>query len=306
MSIIDDAKMRLRRTMMFVPGNTPKMINNAALYGADTLMFDAEDAIAISQKDSARNLIKYALQCLPFPCETAVRINHITQTPYGIDDLKAILPSKPNLIRLPKTESVEEVQIATNMIEKTEIKENMKKGSINIICAIESVRGLYEVQKIAKEPRVIAIALGGEDFIADLRTQRTLGGIELYYARSEILMAARDAGIQAIDTVFADVYNTDGFKAEVTRSKDMGFDGKSVVHPLQIEIVHEIYTPSKEEIEHSLRVLTGYKDAIDNNRGVLAVDGKMIDGPIVVRARRIVDQAIAAGIIKRKDIQHEK
>lgn len=292
-----DARTRLRRTMMFVPGNSPKMINNAELYGADTIMFDVEDSIAVSQKDAARHMVKYALQSLPFGCETAVRVNHVTQTAFGIDDLRMILPAKPDLIRLPKTESVEEVRLVARMIADVEAREGFPEESIHMICAIESVRGLYEVRAIAKEPRVVAIALGGEDFIADLRTQRTTRGIELYHARSEILMAARDAGIQAIDTVFADVYNLEGFRQEVTDSKDMGFDGKSVVHPLQIGIVHEIYTPSEEQIAHAVKVLACYKDAVENHRGVLTVDGKMIDGPIVVRAQRIVAQAKAAGIL---------
>ena len=301
-----ESKSRLRRTMMFVPGNSPKMINNAELYGADTLMFDVEDSIAVSQKDTARLMVKYALKYLPFNCETAVRINHVTQSPFGIDDLKAILPSKPDLIRLPKTESVDEVRLVTRMIEEVEKNEGFPEGSINIICAIESVRGLYEVQMIAKEPRVVAIALGGEDFIANLKTQRTAHGIELYYARSQILMAARDANIQAMDTVFADVYNLEGFCKEVTDSKDMGFDGKSVVHPLQIGIVNEIYTPTQQQIAHSVKVLACYKAAIENNQGVITVDGKMIDVPIVVRAERIVAQAIAAGILIKEEYNHEK
>lgn len=297
---------RLRRTMMFVPGNSPKMINNADLYGADTIMFDVEDSIFVSQKDAARLMVKYALQTLPFNCETAVRINHVTQTPFGIDDLTAILPSKPDLIRLPKTESVDEVRLVVKMIEEVEQREGFPTGSINIICAIESVKGLYEARAIAKEPRVIAIALGGEDFIADLRTQRTQRGIEFYHARSEILMAARDAGIQAIDTVYADVGNLEGFRQEVTDIKDMGFDGKSVVHPSQIGIVHEIYTPTEKQIAHAVKVLASYKDAVENNKGVLAVDGKMIDGPIVVRAERIVAQAKAAGILAEEGYENEK
>ena len=301
-----DPRTRLRRTMMFVPGNSPKIINNADLYGADTVMFDLEDAIAVSQKDAARVMMKHALKEIPFRCETAVRINHVTQTPFGIDDLKAILPSKPDLIRMPKTESVEEVRIVTQLIEETEKREGFPTGSINIICAIESVRGLYEVRAIAKEPRVVAIALGGEDFIADLRTQRTTRGIEFYHARSEILMAARDAGIQAMDTVYADVYNEEGFRQEVTDIKDMGFDGKSVVHPLQVRIVHELYTPTDKQIAHAVKVLACYADSVKNNKGVLTVDGKMIDGPIVVRAERIVAQAKAAGVLSEEADSNEK
>lgn len=294
-------KTRLRRSMMFVPGNSPKMINNASIYGADTIMFDVEDSIAITQKDAARQMVKYALKEIPFPCETAVRVNHVVQTPFGIKDLEAILPSKPDLIRLPKTESVDEVKLVADMIERVEKREGFAPGSINIICAIESVEGLYNVLDIARGPRIVAIALGGEDFIADLRTQRTERGIELYHARSQILMAARRAGIQAMDTVYADISNEEGFRREVADIKDMGFDGKSVVHPSQVKIVHELYTPTDKQIAHAVKVLAAFKDATENNKGVLTVDGKMIDGPIVVRAERIVAQAKAAGILPKED-----
>lgn len=291
-----DAKTRLRRTMMFVPGNSPKMINSADIYGADSLMFDIEDSIAVTEKDTARLLVANALKTLKFHSETVVRINHPTQTPFGMDDLKVILPAKPNLIRLPKVEDISEVELVAAEIEKMEKENGWEEGTINIIGAIESVKGLYNVREICKHPRMAAIALGAEDFIANLKTQRTKYGIELYYARSQILMAARDAEIQCMDTVFSDVKDMEGFAAEVTRSKDMGFDGKSVIHPKQIVEVHRIYTPTDIQITKALKVLDAYKDSIENHKGVLAVDGKMIDGPIVVRAQRIVDQAKAAGV----------
>lgn len=291
-----DVKMRLRRTMMFVPGNSPKMINSAAIYGADSIMFDIEDSIAITQKDTARHLVSHALKALPFKSETVVRINHPTQTPFGMDDLAFILPAKPNMIRLPKVECIEEVELVASAIEKVEKREGFPPGSIHIIAAIESVKGLYNVREICKGPRMVAIALGAEDFIADLKTQRTKSGIELYYARAQILMAARDAGIQCMDTVFSDVEDMEGFVNEVTNSRDMGFDGKSVIHPKQIKVVHEIYTPTAPQIAKALKVLSAYADAVKNNKGVIAVDGKMIDGPIVVRAERVIAQAKASGI----------
>lgn len=293
---MNDPKTRLRRTMMFVPGNSPKMINSADIYGADSLMFDVEDAIAITEKDTARHLVANALKTLKFHSETVVRINHPTQTPFGMDDLKVILPSKPDMIRLPKVEDVSEVQLVTDEIEKVEKENGWPEGTINIIGAIESVKGLYNVREICQQPRLIAIALGAEDFIANLKTQRTKTGIELYYARSQILMAARDAEIQCMDTVFSDVKDMEGFEREVTNSRDMGFDGKSVIHPKQITAVHRIYTPNDKQLTHALKVLAAFEDSLKNHKGVLAVDGKMIDGPIVVRAQRIVDQAKAAGI----------
>ncbi|WP_231037926.1 aldolase/citrate lyase family protein [Pectinatus frisingensis] len=296
MTEMTDPRTRLRRTMMFVPGNNPKMINSADIYGADSLMFDVEDAITITEKDTARYLVANALKALQFHSETVVRINHPTQTPFGMDDLKIILPAKPNMIRLPKVEDISEVELVSNEIERVEKENNWPKGTINIIGAIESVKGLYNVREICKHPRMMAIALGAEDFIANLKTQRTKTGIELYYARSEILMAARDAGIQCMDTVFSDINDMEGFDREVTNSRDMGFDGKSVIHPKQINEVHRIYTPNDNQLHHALKVLAAFEDSTKNHKGVLAVDGKMIDGPIVVRAERVVNQAEAAGI----------
>lgn len=216
---------------MLLPGNNANMINQAARYGADSIIFDLETLVTIAEKDAARQLVKYALQFLPFPCETAVRINHITETPFGIDDLLAILPSKPNLIALPKTESVGEVRLVTAMIEEAERQRGFAPGSIHIMCAIESERGLHEVGAIAKEPRVVALALGGE------------GEMKLRQARSLIAAAARERGIQAIDSVYANLDNLEGFHQEAISGKDLGFSGKLVIHPLHIGIVHEVYHP---------------------------------------------------------------
>ncbi len=292
----EEGKKRLSRTMMFVPGNSPKMINSAAIHGADSLMFDIEDSIAVTEKDTARLLTAEALKSIPFPGEKVVRINHPTQTPYGMDDLEVIVRAKPDLIRLPKTESVEEVEIVANKIAEIEKEMGWEEGTINIIVAIESVKGLYDVRNIAKAPRVVAIALGAEDYRADLRTSKSKPAVELAFARYNILHAAREAGIRALDTVFADVKDPQGFREEVEYIKALGFDGKSVIHPSQIKIVTEVFTPSAKEIEHSVKVLNSYADAVRNNKGVIAVDGKMIDGPIVVRAQRIVNAARAAGI----------
>ena len=224
-------KSRLRRTMLLLPGNNANMINQAARYGADSIVFDLEDSVTAAEKDAARQLVKYALQFLPFRCETAVRINHVTQTPFGIDDLLAILPSKPNLIVLPKTESAGEVRLVTAMIEEAEQQHGFAPGSIRMMCAIESERGLRKVGAIAKEPRVAALALGGE------------GELDVHHARSRIAMAARESGIQAIDAIYPDVYNLEGFRRETAAGKDLGFSGTAVVHPLQIDIVHELYQP---------------------------------------------------------------
>lgn len=285
---------RIRRTMMFMPGNKPKMLNNGASYGANCLILDLEDAIAVTQKDAARNLVAFALRELDFPCEIAIRPNHIS-TPYGLDDLKVVLPAKPDIIRLPKVESAEDIKFVSDMIDEVEAKEGFAPGTIKMMAAIETVKGMRQAYQIATaSPRMVALAIGGEDYITDLQTHRTEHGIELFFARSQLLAAAREAGIQAIDTVYSNVKNMDGFREEVTRIKEMGFDGKSVVHPSQIAVVNEIFTPSDDEIRHALKVVKASADAAAKGVGVITVNGKMIDGPLITRAERIIAQAEAS------------
>lgn len=296
LDLTQKATQKLRRSMMFVPGNSPKMINSADIYGADSLMFDIEDSIAVTEKDTARLCTAHALKALKFQSETVVRINHPTQTPYGLRDLEVICDAKPDLIRLPKIEDISELDLVTSYIEAAEKKYGWPAGTINIIGAIESVKGLYNVREMCKHPRMVAIALGAEDFIANIKTNRTLSGIELYYCREQILMAARDAEIACLDTVFSDVKNMDGFNDETNRIHDMGFDGKSCIHPKQIEAIHKIFTPTDQQIAKALKVLTAFQESLKHNSGVLAVDGKMIDKPIVVRAERVINQAKAAGV----------
>lgn len=287
---------RIRRTMMFMPGNKPKMLNNGASYGANCLILDLEDAIAVTQKDAARNLVAFALRELDFPCEIAIRPNHIS-TPYGLDDLKVVLPAKPDIIRLPKVESAEDIKFVSDMIDEVEAKEGFTPGTIKMMAAIETVKGMRQAYQIATaSPRMVALAIGGEDYITDLQTHRTEHGIELFFARSQLLAAAREAGIQAIDTVYSNVKNMDGFRDEVTRIKEMGFDGKSVVHPSQIAVVNEIFTPSDDEIRHALKVVKASADAAARGVGVITVNGKMIDGPLITRAERIIAQAEASHV----------
>lgn len=290
------AKERLARSMMFVPGNTPKMLNSADVYGADSLMFDIEDSIYVNEKDSARLLVSELLKSITFTSETVVRINHPTQTPFGLADLDVIVRAKPNLIRLPKTEDVSEVELVAQKIAEVETEMGWPEGTINIIVAIESVKGLYNVREICHGPRVIGIALGAEDYRADLRTGKSKPAVELTLARQTILLAACEAGIRCIDTVFSDVKDRDGFIEEVNYIKSLGFDGKSCIHPSQVALAHKVFTPSENEIAYSVKVLNAYAEAVKNNKGVIAVEGKMIDRPIVVRAQRIVDKARAAGI----------
>lgn len=286
---------KLRRAMMFMPGNNPAVLQTAGLYGADTVIFDLEDAVAISEKDAARHLVHNAIKQLEFPCEVAVRINHI-QTPCGLDDLKVVLAAKPDLIRLPKAETAEDIKIIDEIITKAEQDHGFPAGSIQMMAAIETAKGLMKAYEIATaSPRMVALAIGGEDFVADLKTTRTKDGKELFAARSHLLLAARAAGVQAIDSVFSDINDEETFIAETRMIKELGFDGKSVINPRQIRLVQQIFTPSEKEILHAERVLAAYREALERNSGVIALDGKMIDTPIVVRAERVLAYAAAVG-----------
>ncbi|SFM15914.1 aldolase/citrate lyase family protein [Pelosinus propionicus] len=285
---------KLRRSMMFVPGNNPGMLLNAGIYGADTIILDCEDAVAITEKDSARNLVFQAISELNYGTEVAVRINHIS-TPFGWDDLKRVLPAKPDLIRLPMAQGPEEIRQIDEFISEAEEKNKFPAGSIKMMAAVETPKGLRFAYEIAAaSPRMVALAIGAEDFIANLKTTRSKLGRELLAARGQLVLAAREAGIQCIDTVFSDINDEEGFKRELELIKEMGFDGKSVVNPRQVSVVHDFFAPTAKEMDHAERVLAAYQEALEKKSGVISLNGKMIDLPIVARAERTLAYAKAA------------
>lgn len=288
---------KLRRTMLYVPGNNPGMIRDVHIYGADSIMIDLEDSVSLNEKDAARHLVYHFLKTLDFGgTEVLVRVNALN-TQYGREDFEAIVRAKPNAIRLPKTETPQDVIEADELISKIEQDCGMENGSIKLFAAVESAKGVLNAQQIAlASSRLIGIALGAEDFVTDLKTNRSPEGIELLTARSMILFAARAAGIAAVDTVFSNINDEEGFRNEVKLIKQLGFDGKSIINPRQIEIVHSIYTPTEQEIRKSLRIIEAIKEAEEKGSGVISLDGKMIDKPIVDRARRVIDLAVAAKV----------
>jgi len=287
--------MKLRRTMMFIPGNNPGMLQNAGIYGADAVILDLEDSVAVTEKDVARRLVFHAIRSISYKCEVAIRINHI-DTPFGRDDLETVLAAQPDLIRLPKAESAAEIQTIDAIITAAEERHGFPCGSIKMMAAIETAKGLFKAYDIAAaSPRMVALAIGGEDFVADLHTTRTSHGQELFTARSQLLLAARAASVQAIDSVFADINDEEGFIRETTQIKELGFDGKSVVNPRQIGLVHKIFSPSAAEIDRAEKIIAAYQEALDRKSGVISLNGKMIDGPIVTRAERTLAYATAVG-----------
>ncbi len=285
-------KKKLRRTMMYVPGNNPGMLSDAHIYGADSLMFDLEDSISLAEKDTARLLVYNAVKTIDYgDREIVVRINGL-DTPFGENDIEAMVRAGVHVIRLPKTETAEDVRAVEKVIEEVEKKIGRPVGSTKMMGAVESPLGVINSVEIAKaSTRMIGIAIGAEDFVTNMKTKRSPEGTELLFARSQIVIAARVAGIYALDTVYSDVNNEEGFRKEVELIKQLGFDGKSIINPRQIAPVHNIYAPTEKEIDHALKVVKAIKEAEEKGLGVISLNGKMIDKPIVERAERILELA---------------
>lgn len=288
---------------MFIPGNNPSMMQDAYIYHPDSIMLDLEDSVTVAEKDAARLLVYQALKTVDYgTIERVVRINPLS-TPYGKKDIEAVVKGGVDVIRMPKTETADEVREVEAEIEKVE-KELGCEGRTLIMAAIESALGIVNAYNIATaSKRMMGIALGAEDYSANLKTQRTKEGTELQLARETIVVAARAAGIDALDTVFSNLDDMDAFRAEVELIKRMGFDGKSIINPRQIEIVNEVFAPKEKDIEKARIILAAMKEAAERGSGVVAVNGKMVDRPVVIRAQRTIDLAIASGIITKEDIQ---
>lgn len=285
---------------MFIPGNNPGMMTDAHMYGADSLMFDLEDSVKLAEKDAARFLVYNALTTFDHGnVERVVRVNPLN-TEFGKADIEAMVKAGVNVIRLPKSETAQDVIDVDRYITECEKKYGIEAGSTGMMAAIESALGVINAYSIATaSSRLIGIALGAEDYVTDLKTSRTSSGVELFAARTQILIAARAAGIAALDTVFSDVNDEEGFRKEVQLIKDLGFDGKSVLNPRQIAPVIEIFTPTQKEIDHAERVIAALKEAEEKGLGVISLNGKMIDKPVVIRAERTLELAAAAGVYKR-------
>lgn len=286
---------KLRRTMLYVPGNNPGMLRDAGIYGADSLMFDLEDSIALTEKESARFMVHHAIRTMDYgDTEVVVRINSL-DSGYGREDIHAVVSAGVDVVRLPKAETAQDVKEVELIIEYAEKQYHRPIGSTKMMAAVESPLGVMNAYAIAKaSTRMIGIAIGAEDFVTNMYTNRSNEGSELMVARSQILMAARAAGIYALDTVYSDVDNVEGFRHEVETIKQLGFDGKSIINPRQVKIVHQVFAPKKEEIQNAKRICLAAREAQENGLGVISLDGKMIDKPIVDRAERLLMLADAS------------
>ncbi|GBG95253.1 citrate lyase subunit beta [Ligilactobacillus salitolerans] len=298
---------RLRRTMMFVPGNNPAMVKDAGIYGADSIMFDLEDAVSMNEKDSARALVYQALKTVDYgDAELVVRINGL-DTPYFDNDIKAMVKAQIDVIRLPKAETAEMIKELEEKVAAAEKEFDVPAGSIHLMAAIESAKGVLNAPAIAAaSDRMIGLALSAEDYTTDMKTHRYPDGAELEFARNMVLHAARAAGIAAFDTVFTNMDDTEGFYRETNYIHQLGFDGKSLVNPRQIEMVNKVYQPTKPEIENALNVIAAIKDAESKGSGVISMNGQMVDRPVVLRAQRVMKLAQAAHIVNEEGEYIEK
>ncbi len=285
-------KMKLRRSMLFVPGSNAAMISNTFIYRPDSIMFDLEDAVALKEKDSARMLVAHALRHpLYQDIECVVRVNPL-DSEFGLADLNAIVRAGVDVVRMPKTETAKDVTDMDAAITEIEKACGREVGSTKMLAAIESPLGITQANQIATaSKRLIGIALGAEDYVRNLKTERSPEGIELLFARCSILQAARAAGIQAFDTVYSNANNEEGFLAEAALIKQLGFDGKSLVNPRQIELIHNLFAPTQKDVEQAQKIIDAAEEAKRNGLGVVSLNGKMIDAPIIDRAELVLERA---------------
>ncbi|MCD6525548.1 MAG: citrate lyase subunit beta [Desulfuromonas sp.] len=296
---MSDSGFVLRRSLLYVPGNMPSMLQNVPVFDCDAVFIDLEDAVPLNEKDAARNLVsRFIATYTERNKEVFVRINAL-DTEWGLDDLKKVLPSLPDGIRLPKADTPEIVERLDTLLTEMEEALEVEIGTFKIIPSIESALGVINSIKIARcSSRVIALAFGAEDYTASMEIERTKSGEELFHSRARVLWAAKAAGIQVIDTIFADVGDMESFRTEVALVKNLGFTGKSLVNPRQIDVVHEVFAPQANEIVYAQQVIEAIIQARKMGTGVIALNGKMVDAPVVKRAARVIKTAVSQGLLE--------
>lgn len=294
-----------RRAMLFIPGNNPAMIRAAAHFGADAVILDLEDAVLPSEKDAARILVRQALQTEDFAAaEKIVRINPL-YTLFGLDDLAVVLGAGVDTIMLPKADPdhIERLNQAMDEILNHQ-RDSEPRGAtreIGVIALVETARGLEEAYQSARGRRVNGLFLGAEDLTADMGMTRTKEGSELLYARCRLVTAAKAARVHVIDTPYTDAADEEGLAREVSAIKQLGFTGKACIHPRQVKIVQQGLAPTQDEIRWAQTVVEASQEAERQGLGAVAVDGKMIDAPILARARAVLARAEAAGLLPRRE-----
>jgi citrate lyase subunit beta/citryl-CoA lyase len=281
----------MRKSLLFIPANSPAMLQNADIFNADGVIFDLEDAIHMMEKDAARDLLLSFFDHVKLKdIEVIIRINSV-DSPFFSSDLDMVFSNllstrQIHTILLPKATTLD-ISILDQKLKAFEEKHSLSHP-IGVIALIEKAYSLFEISVIAMYPRVTGLFLGAEDLATELEVERTLHGEEILLARQMIIYAAKAFGIDAIDTPFTDVTNEEGLIYDAKHAKALGMTGKSCIHPMQIDVINDIFQPSAKDIDFAHRVMAAYQDPNNQNKGVFSLDGKMIDKPIIERAKRIL------------------
>jgi len=276
--------------MLFLPGNNPNMLINGDVLGADAVILDLEDAVAPDEKDAARVLVRNVLRALDFSSvEVIIRVNAVAADGFWISDLDEIIPLKPQCIMVTKTRDAEYIRSVSAYMGEVEARHSIPVGTVKIIALIETAIGLENAFDIAAaDPRVNAIFLGAEDLTADLRSARSKSGEEIAYARGRVVAAARAANVAVYDTPFTDVNDDEGIVADTRLAKTLGFSGKAAISPRHVSVINDVFSPTRDEVDYAYRVLEAIEEAKAQGKGAVSLFGKMIDAPIVSRAKQVL------------------
>lgn len=291
--------MHSRRALLYMPGDDRRKIQKAATLGVDSVCMDLEDGTALNKKAEARAVIAKAIKELDFGAsERCIRINSIGSG-FESEDLSAALGARPDTIVVPKVESPEHVLWVSSRIEAHELAHGLPLGGIRLLIIVETAKGIMNLKEIAEaDKRLEAIIFGGEDFAASIGAVRTKAATELLYARQAVVTACAANDLQAIDIVFIDFKDSEGLRLEAEQGAGFGFSGKQIIHPNQVQAAQEAFTPSDEAIEYAKRIVESFEASQKEGKGAYALDGKMIDMPLLKNAQKVLDRAKAAGKIQ--------
>ena len=288
--------MHSRRALLYMPGDDRRKIEKSTTLGVDCICMDLEDGTAVSRKAEARAVIAKAMKELHFGnSERCIRINSIGSG-FEKDDLASALAARPDSIVVPKIETAEQVKWVSEQIEAYELSNGLALGGIRLLIGVETARGILNIKEIAEaDKRLEAVIFGAEDYAASVGATRTREATEVLYARSAVVAACAANDLQAIDMVYIDFKDIEGLRAEAEGGAGLGFSGKQVIHPNQVPVVQEAFTPSDEAIGYAKRVVESFESSQKEGRGAYALDGKMIDMPLLKNAQKVLDRAKAAG-----------
>jgi len=287
--------MHSRRALLYMPGDDWKKITKSLTLGVDCICMDMEDGVAVNRKAGARATIAKALQELDFgKSEKLARINSVGSG-WEKDDIAAVLPVRPDGIVIPKIESLDQIKWGSEIIEAAELRYGWPINSVRMLVGVETAKGILNLREIASHPRLDGIIFGGEDFAASVGATRSRDATELLYARQAVVVACAAFSLQAIDIVTIDFKNLEVVRAEAEFGARLGFSGKQIIHPAQVEPVQSAFTPNDEAIAYAKRIVESFEASQKEGRGAFALDGKMIDMPLLKNARKVLERARAAG-----------